>query len=131
MQVCGIPARELCSEDGDCDGSTRCHAIADPCSPDGVGSECRAPCSEGGCGEGFRCGANGACEVIPCDEGTICADHEQCDASVAASGPVHARASGCVAIPCSEDGECPAGGACVNGRCQSGPGSCVEPTQVP
>ena len=130
-QVCGIPPNEQCSDDADCDASTRCHAVSDNCSPDGVGSECRPPCSEGSCGEGFRCGAGGACEVVPCDEGFACEPLESCDPSVAQMGPVHARAHGCVAIACSEDGECPAEGACVNGVCQAGPGTCVEPQAVP
>ncbi|WP_106391109.1 hypothetical protein [Enhygromyxa salina] len=130
-QVCGIPANEQCSSDADCDESSRCHAVDDPCSPDGVGSECRQPCTEGGCGEGFRCAASGACEVVPCDEGYDCPSYQTCDPSVPEQGPVHARAHGCVAIDCSDDAQCPAGGACVNAVCHEGPGSCVEPQLVP
>jgi hypothetical protein len=130
-QVCGIPANEQCTADADCGADDRCHAIADPCSPDGVGSECRPQCSEGGCGEGFRCAASSACEAIPCDEDFACAGFEICDPSVAKTGPVHARAHGCVASICSDDSECPSDGACVNGVCQEGPGTCVEPQAVP
>lgn len=130
-QVCGVPANERCSSDADCDPSGRCHAVVDPCSPDGIGSECRPPCSDGGCGEGFVCGAGGACEAIACDEGWSCEPQQACDPVLAQSGPVHARAHGCVAIACSSDGECPGGGACVNGVCQDDVGSCVEPMLVP
>ena len=28
--------------------------------------------------EGLRCGANGACEAIPCDEGYPCPSHQVC-----------------------------------------------------
>lgn len=129
-QVCGIPANEQCSSDTDCDANQRCHAVPDPCSPDGVGSECRPPCEPGGCLEGYTCGASGACEATPCDQGHTCPDHMACDPEAAVSGPVHARAHGCRTIACSDDGPC-SDGACVNGFCQESLGSCVEPQQVP
>ena len=131
-QVCGIPATEECATDEDCGGGEmRCHAYPDPCSPDGVGSRCQIACSEGSCGEGFRCNDAGACEVVPCDEGYACPSYQTCDPSVPASGPVFDRAHGCVAIECADDGDCSADGACVHSVCQSGPGSCVEPELTP
>src|SRR5215468_243870 len=67
-QPCGIPPRQECASDAACQG-TRCHAIADTCSPDGVGSECRTACTgDGECGAGFHC-SNGACAAIPCTPG--------------------------------------------------------------
>ena len=130
-QVCGIPANEQCSADDDCGPELRCHAVDDPCSPDGVGSECRSPCTPGSCSEGFQCGDSAACEVLPCDETDVCPSYQLCDPSLAGMGPVHTRTGGCVSIPCESDAPCPADAACANGMCQAGAGSCVEPQAVP
>jgi hypothetical protein len=130
--VCGIPPRELCSSDMDCAMGTVCHAIGDSCSPDGIGSECNAPCTADSCGPSFRCNAMGACEPIPCDEGTMCSDRQKCDLEVAhASGAMHARSTGCVNITCSDDMACPMGKFCVTGYCQDGLGTCGELMAVP
>ena len=128
-QVCGIPGNRQCSTDAECDPSMRCSAIYDPCSAEQIGSECRVPCTEDtGCAEaGLRCNADGACEAIPCDEGFACLSHEACDPKLGASRLAH----GCVSISCSEDAQCPEQSVCVNGSCQEGPGSCVEPSLVP
>lgn len=131
-QVCGIPARELCNSDADCLDGTPCHAIADPCSADGVGSECLPSCNEGGCGEGFSCDLErGACVAITCAQGWTCASFETCEPAVDPDTPVHAQAHGCVAIACGSDEACASGDACVNGVCQSGPGACVMAQAVP
>lgn len=128
---CGVPPREHCADDAACSGLP-CHAIPDPCSPDGIGSECRPPCTAASCGPGFRCNAKQACEPIPCDEGTTCPSHQRCDPAAArAPGPVHGRTSGCVDIPCTADAACPAGKACVNAHCQDGPGSCKQDIPIP
>jgi hypothetical protein len=79
----------------------------------------------------MRCGAGGACEAIPCDDGWTCPDHQACDPAVAHAGPVYARGHGCVAVSCSNDDVCPNQSVCVNGSCQAGEGSCVEPMIVP
>jgi len=123
--ACGIPATIQCGGDGDC-FEQRCHAVLDPCSPDGIGTVCGPACVDGGCGEGLRCGAEGACEPIPCNEGDPCPGHQLCDA--AAVGPF---TDGCVTITCNDEGACPEGGACVNGSCQDGPGSCTEVMLIP
>lgn len=132
-QVCGIAPREGCASADDCFGSDVCNAIYDGCSTDGIGSECGAPCSEGLCGAGFRCGASGACEAVPCDDpaGAVCSAFEVCDSNFAASTPVYDRTSGCRAIICTDDDGCPSATVCVNGRCQSDHGVCVEPILVP
>lgn len=130
-RVCGIPPREACADNTRCGGEI-CHAISDPCSPDGIGSECRAACTAISCGPGFRCNVQTSCEPIPCDEGATCPSHQRCDLAVAhAAGPVHARASGCVDIACTSDASCPAGTWCVNLRCQDGLGSCRKDEPVP
>lgn len=129
-RVCGIPPRQGCARDGDCGGGQRCHAIADSCSPNGVGSECGPPC--GACGAGLRCNAGGACEPVPCDEGYRCTAPLVCDAAAGKSGAaVYQRHQGCVRVACTSDGACAAGQACVNGYCQSGPGQCQMVLIVP
>jgi hypothetical protein len=130
--VCGIPPRELCSFDMDCGIGTFCHAIADPCSPDGIGSECKEPCTPDSCGPSFRCNQMGACEPIPCDDGFTCPDRQKCDPPVVdASVAMHARSTGCVDITCSDDTACPREKSCVTGYCQDGPGTCGELMAVP
>lgn len=129
--VCGIPPREQCDDSASCPGGV-CHAINDSCSPDGVGSECGSECTATSCGPGFRCNAQKACEAIPCDEGFTCPSYQRCDTAAAhGTGPVHARTSGCVAIVCSLDKDCPTGKACVNGACADGPGMCRLDLPVP
>lgn len=129
-QVCGIPPREGCTSDADC-GGERCHVIADPCSPDGFGSECRPACT-GACGDGFRCDA-GACVAIRCDEGAgvTCAGREVCDpARITATTPAWDRGDACYAVACSDDSAC-GDRYCVNGTCQDEPGTCMTPVLVP
>jgi len=131
--ACGIAPREQCAFDMDCPMGTVCHAIYDSCSPDGVGSECKASCSSISCETGFRCNAGGACEPVPCDEGFTCPSWQRCDSQVAhdMSLPVHARTSGCVNITCTDDKACPLGKVCVTGFCQDAAGSCQEDIAVP
>jgi len=130
-QACGIPPREGCSSDDDCTEPSVCHAIYDSCSPDGQGSECGPACSAGSCGEGFRCGASGACEAIPCEAGD-CAETESCDPVFDAQTPVYDHTSGCRPIACTPDADaCPGTTVCVNARCQSDFGQCAEPIAVP
>jgi hypothetical protein len=130
-QVCGIPPREDCAVDQDCGGGLVCHAIFDPCSADGQGSMCDVACDPGGCGDGLRCNAAGACEAISCAEDDRCASFESCDPAFDAATPVHARTDGCAAITCGPDAPCPGPTLCVNGRCQSGAGACREDIAVP
>src|SRR5262245_23977964 len=40
--ICGAAPQEDCATDADCLDGDVCHAIQDFCSPDGVGSQCRA-----------------------------------------------------------------------------------------
>lgn len=129
---CGIPPRELCALDTDCPMGTVCHAIVDSCSSDGLGSLCAPPCPMTSCESGLRCGPNGACEPIPCNDGFTCPARQQCDPSLAYPPlPVASRASGCIDIPCVSDNDCPAGKPCVNQTCQDGLGQCREPPPIP
>lgn len=131
--VCGVPPRDFCASDPDCPMGTVCHAIFDGCSTDAIGSECNQPCTANNCNTGFRCNAGGACEPIPCDEGFTCPSWQKCDPTIAhdLSVPVHARATGCVNMTCTDDKACPSGKLCVTGYCQEGLGVCREDIAVP
>jgi hypothetical protein len=130
--VCGVPPRENCSGQADCMAELRCHAIADSCSHDGVGSECAPPCtSDGACGQGFRCGDDGACVAVTCTEGFSCEPWQACDVGAIDTPVVHERHHGCVATTCARDADCPDALVCVNAYCQTGPGACGEPLLVP
>jgi hypothetical protein len=87
---------------------------------------CDAACTANSCNPGFRCNATGACEPIPCDQGTTCPSYQQCDAAVAhdTSGPVYTHTDGCVNVSCSSDAGCSSEEACVNGFCQTAVGTC-------
>ena len=127
---CGIPPRQQCATDSDCPAGLLCHAIADFCSPSGVGSECRVKC--GACDSGFRCNATGACEAIPCDESYRCPAYQRCDSAAAhRMGPVYDRTQGCVNILCTADAMCTTGQSCVSGSCQDSPGTCQKVMPVP
>lgn len=128
--ACGIPPQEECNTDQDCADGSVCHAIADSCSADRVGSRCDAPCTaENGCDTGFRCGPGNACEPIPCDDLEFqCRPSELCEPTPAQPGtPVHQIAHGCATIACENDQPCPDQTTCVNGYCQDGPGTCMPP----
>jgi len=129
-QVCGIPPRTECASVSDCATGLACHAISDPCSADGQGSECGIPCTATSCQPGFACGGSGNCEAIICGENS-CGPLEVCDPAQTNGAPVYDQTDGCRAITCANDNECPEAGQCVNGVCQSGPGMCRENVAVP
>jgi hypothetical protein len=130
--VCGIGPQRGCVTDADCGEGSVCHAVGDPCSFYGIGSNCDAPCTTDSCGEWFRCNASGACEVIPCDEGFTCPPHRVCDmTAVSTATAVYDRHAGCVNVTCTDDSQCTAEHACVNGICQTGLGHCEIPQAVP
>ncbi|MEO6772846.1 MAG: hypothetical protein ABI467_07470 [Kofleriaceae bacterium] len=129
---CGIAPQHQCSASTDCAAGEMCHAIYDACSSSGVGSHCGPACTATSCDAGFRCNASGACEPVPCDAANPCAAPRVCDASTAAgTGPVFTETDGCVVIACTGDGDCTANEACVNGTCQTGPGSCKRAVAIP
>jgi hypothetical protein len=126
-RLCGIPPREECQSDEEC-GDAVCHALADSCSPDGVGAICGLACTADSCGEGFVCTESGRCLPAPCGDAFACSPAETCDpASIDTSAPPHAVTHGCVAIACENDDPCPGDTVCVNGRCQTGFGACSLP----
>ncbi len=128
--VCGIGPQQQCSSDAQCFG-TVCHATYDTCSQDGIGSRCGPSCVDSPCETDFRCNAHGACEPVPCGEGYTCPAYQLCTlASPYGSVPTYDLSHGCLSVACDDDRLCPEG-ACTNGFCQSGPGSCQEVQLVP
>ncbi len=131
--VCGIAPHRECDNDQSCTSGEHCHAIYDSCSPGGVGSMCGPACTATSCGAGFQCNASGACEPIPCDQGSTCPSFQKCDPTVAhdMSGPVWSHTDGCVNVACGNDSGCHEGEACVNSFCQTSIGTCEKPMLVP
>jgi hypothetical protein len=94
--------------DDDCDGNVD---EQNPCPGDercGDEGICLPPCTpEGGCAEGFVCGADGYCESAPCspqcDQGYICL-------------------AGQCRTYCTINLDCPSGMRCVNRQCITGDG---------
>jgi hypothetical protein len=120
-----------CATGSDCPAGEQCHAIPDVCSASGVGSMCGPPCTTD-CSAGFRCNATHACEPVPCNEGFACATYQICASSTTnASKPVYDQTQGCTIVSCATDASCPQGTVCVDGVCQTGPGECEAPVEVP
>ncbi len=123
--ACGIPCMQerACESAADCeDGQVCAEYVGSCCFAGELSSRCLPPCTDGSCAAGERCdGASGLCVTIACDNGYACAEHTSC-----APGAAGADAHGCVRDACSGDGECD-GGACVDGLCYEGPGTCEGP----
>ena len=70
------------------------------------------PCtsSPDSCGTGQRCGADGACEVIPCSEGNACRTGYRCNVASAT-----ADRQGCEPIPCNAGNTCASDLRCAPG----------------
>ncbi|MFK7986350.1 MAG: hypothetical protein AB8I08_09990 [Sandaracinaceae bacterium] len=110
----GDPER-LCEDNEECAGDTVCTPYRNEFGL--TNTACRAPCSADSCeGEDDRCGSEGLCEPIPCDEGFVCPEHTACDPDAAGHG--------CVRDSCSSDADCDSGGFCVLERCYSSIGTC-------
>jgi len=131
-QVCGIPARTDCANQSGCPGQA-CNVGYDTCSATEVGTTCGPPCNNDAlCGQGFRCGSEGACVAVLCDAGFSCPAHQVCDPSrLNPQAPLYEQHHGCFDIPCSDDAGCSAGLACVNGRCQQSGGFCRQAELIP
>jgi hypothetical protein len=83
---------------------------------------CDADCTKSGCREGFRCAANGRCELISCTEGYACKVQARC-----LPGKAGADMHGCVHLTCNGDRDCPCDAFCVLRQCYAKPGACQEP----
>ncbi len=109
-----------CESDTDCaDGEVCEEYIPTAACTGGIGSECRPDCRMGGrdCTDG-TCDDTGHCVPLACPDDWTCDENSDCD-SAAAGADMH----GCVIRSCSSASECDCG-ACVNGTCVSGPGTC-------
>ncbi|MBX7197561.1 MAG: hypothetical protein K1X94_36280 [Sandaracinaceae bacterium] len=121
--ICMDPPRD-CVSDPDCPSMDGVQYVCEeasvpcPCSGDGLGTYCVAPCSVTGCSEGFTCGASGHCAPIACDAGFACPLGTTCEP--AGVGDPH----GCVRDTCALDTDCPCGGGCVEGHCYDQLGAC-------
>ncbi len=126
-RACGIcaPVPLECDGAADCGEGEVCVRENVPCSCEPVlGALCRPACTTDSCAEGERCGSDGACEPIACDEGWVCPDNTRCSAE---TGPALAvDAHGCFRIACASDIDCDCG-ACIDGLCYDGPGTCQPP----
>ena len=125
--MCATQPPQPCAVDLDCLTGERCHAVYDSCSATGVGAMCGAPCTTtSGCGSGFQCNSDMACEPVPCGSANSCPSYQKCDPSMAdnTSGPVYQETNGCYDVECMVDTDCSAGEVCLNGFCQTSLGTC-------
>lgn len=125
-RVCGICSSDerTCEADEDCAEGSHC-AEYEPICPTCSGllpTWCVADCSAGGCGDDARCDAGtGRCLPLQCTSGEFpyeCPSNFRC----ADGGDEH----GCVRLSCDRDRDCDHG-ACVNGACWDGEGTCMGP----
>lgn len=126
--VCGIcrPSSRECEADADCGPGGVCAERELPCScegePDTICTiDCRTAESDP-CAAGERCSTeDGHCRAISCAEGWACALNERCTPGAGASD-----AHGCARLECDDASDCDCG-ACIDGRCEDGPGVCMPP----
>jgi hypothetical protein len=125
--ICMDPPRD-CATDPDCPSMDGLQYVCEqaevscPCSGDGLGTFCLAPCSVTGCEDGWTCGSSGHCEADSCDAGYACALGTTCG-TAGAVGDAH----GCVRTSCAVDADCPCGAGCVEGLCFDVLGTCEGP----
>lgn len=114
------PAERTCGTDADCQDDFVCVESRAPCS-DGPSASCVASCLQAGCPAGERCRLEGRCSPTPCALGFECPASKDC-----APEDDEADPHGCVRRTCTVDGHCGWSGACVLGRCDEGPMTCVS-----
>ena len=125
--ICMDPPRD-CAMDADCPAMDGLQYVCEeaevscPCSGDGLGTFCLAPCSVTGCEDGWTCAASGHCEADACDAGYACPLGTTCG-TAGAAGDAH----GCVRASCATDADCPCGAGCVEGQCFDVLGTCEGP----
>jgi len=140
-QPCGAPCQQFeeCASDADCRGETPlCLSYLDDCCQIGeyVSTLCAPVCTDdAACGQGRRCRGDGrGCEVIPCDQGSVCPEHTECRPAESTQPVCEAyewdcrageREHGCIRQACQSDVDC---GAlfCVCGRCYESLGTCDD-----
>ncbi len=125
--ICMEPPND-CVLDSDCPSMDGLQYVCEeaevscPCSGDGLGTYCIAPCSVTGCDDGFTCAASGHCDADPCtDDGYTCPLGTTCTPTGTSDD------HGCLRTSCTNDGDCPCGAGCVEGRCYDVLGECEPP----
>lgn len=96
--------------------------VSCPCSGDGVGTYCIAPCSVTGCDDGFTCASSGHCTADPCGD-----DDFTCPLGTTCTPTGTSDDHGCLRTTCTTDADCPCGAGCVEGRCFDTLGTCEPP----
>ncbi len=113
-------APRTCENDTDCaDGEVCEEYVPSGACVTGVGTQCVADCRMGGrdCTEA-TCDDMGHCVPLACPGDWTCPENHDC-----AAGSAGADVHGCVVRGCGGPADCDCG-ACVNGFCVSGPGTC-------
>lgn len=119
---CGIcmEPQQLCATESDCHDGDVCVVYTPPCSCGGDASECRPRCTASSCATDETCNdVTGLCQPTSCSAGYGCPAHTVC---VTKGGDAH----GCERVTCASDADCGCG-ACVEGHCYEGLGSCSAP----
>jgi hypothetical protein len=118
--VCGGACQIGCNVDGDCSAGQLCEL--NPCTCGGTsGKTCQPPCTANSCSPGEVCLSDGHCAPTPCSSTQQCPAWYDC---VFPSGP---GSPTCQRRACTGDGDCGAGGYCVDGGCYGTLGSCALP----
>jgi len=115
----GMVAPRDCESDAGCSDGDVCeeYLASGPCTG-GLGSRCVPDCRIEDMCVDATCDALGHCIPLECPREFECAVNQDCSPGNAA-----ADANGCVVRSCTTGSECDCG-ACVNGSCQDGPGTC-------
>ncbi|WP_157069760.1 hypothetical protein [Sandaracinus amylolyticus] len=127
-RACGIcrPAEHQCEVDGDCGPGSFCVERAASCLCDGATQrvceiDCRTAESDP-CAAGERCGSDGRCRVLSCEGEWTCGVNQRCTPGADAPTDAH----GCSRVACDTALDCDCG-ACIDGLCYDGPGTCEPP----
>lgn len=110
--ICFEPPRE-CGDGLDCSIGNVCESTPVTCSCSGPATSCVPDCRLGSCAGTDVCDVGtGLCRPPRCDEGAECPPSATCTGGE------------CVRRTCTADSDCDCG-ACVDGRCYEGEGSCI------
>jgi len=126
--VCGVCSNEprSCESDTDCAAGSHCEEYTPLC-PSCSGAlptQCVLDCSAGSCADDERCDLDvGRCVPLQCTSGEF---PYACPSNFRCSGDGSGDRHGCERLSCDRDRDCDHG-ACVNGACWDGEGTCMGP----